>query len=134
MDLWSKGLGRLVLRMRLSERSKMDVEDGHLVMYGTMGKPTFWDWSVNLDERDVVDFLVLLKRPDVVRYLVEDASRWALLRSAAKGALVFAWRTARLFLEGPPDPLPSGATDPAPTDAPPTPAPESARAILEEKS
>jgi hypothetical protein len=109
MDIWSKGLGRLVLQMRLSERSDMKVEGADLVMRGTMGKPTFWDWSVNLGEEDVVDFLVLLKRPEMVRYLVEDPARWTLLRAAAKGALFFAWQTARLALFG----APASATLPA---------------------
>jgi len=131
VDLWSKGLGRLVLRMRLSERSEMDAEAGDLVMKGTMGKPTFWDWSVNLTEQDVVDFIVLLKRPEVVRYLVESPSRWGMLRSAARGAIVFAWHTLRLFLTGSSTPAPADhSTAPSPT---PSPSDAVGRA-LEEKS
>jgi hypothetical protein len=130
MDLWSKGLGRLVLRMRLSERSEMDAEGADLVLKGTMGKPTFWDWSVNLSDRDVVDFLVLLKRPDVVRYLVEDPGRWTLVRTAARGAWVFARETVRLFLLGPAKPAQQDSTTTL-SSAPPS---EAASTVLEEKS
>jgi hypothetical protein len=89
-----------VLELRLSERDAMVVQDARLVMKGTMGKPTFWDWSVELDEQDVVDFVVLLSRPEVVRFLVDDPRRWQLLRTAARGAVLFAWHSARLALFG----------------------------------
>ena len=92
MDLWSKGLGRLVLQLRLSERSSMTDEETSLVMRGTMGKPTFWDWSVHLDADDVVDFLVFLKRPEVIRLMIESDERWAMLRSALLGAILFGSR------------------------------------------
>jgi len=108
MDLWSKGLGRLVLTIRLEERQEMRSEDAKLVMNGTMGKPTFWDWSVDLDETDVVDFLVFLKRPAPIRFMVENERRWAMLRAALQGAVVFGWRSVRYLVFGPPrEPLPS---------------------------
>jgi len=102
MDLWSKGLGRLVLTLRLSERSGLEVEEHNLVMNGTMGKPTYWDWSVNLDDADIVDFLVFLQRPAPVRHMVESKHRWTMLKIALQGAVLFALRTLRLFILGVP--------------------------------
>jgi hypothetical protein len=102
MDLWSKGLGRLVLGIRLNERSDMGVEGDDLVMKGTMGKPTFWDWSVNLDDADVVDFLVFLQRPAPIRFMVRSDQRWQMLRSALSGAILFAAHTLRLMIFGAP--------------------------------
>jgi hypothetical protein len=102
MDLWSKGLGRLVLTIRLEERKEVRTDDAKLVMDGTMGKPTYWDWSVDLDETDVVDFLVFLKRPAPVRFMVESDRRWAMLWSALQGAVIFALRTVRYLLLGAP--------------------------------
>jgi len=102
MDLWSKGLGRLVLTLRLSERTGLDVEQHDLVMKGTMGKPTYWDWAVNLDDDDVVDFLLFLQRPAPVRYIVESEQRWAMLRIALEGAILFGVRSIRLLIFGAP--------------------------------
>ncbi len=104
MDLWSKGLGRLVLTIRLEERSGMDVdaETQELVMSGTMGKPTYWDWSVNLDEEDVVDFLTFLKRPAPIRYMVQSPQRWEMLAAALGGVVLFTLRTLRYMILGVP--------------------------------
>ena len=108
MDLWSKGLGRLVLNIRLEERKETRDDESKLVMNGTMGKPTYWDWSVDLDETDVVDFLVFLKRPAPVRFMVENERRFAMLRAALQGGAIFALRTLRLMLLGVPrEPQPS---------------------------
>lgn len=102
MDLWSKGLGKLVLTMRLNERDdEMAIENKNLVMRGTMGKPTFWDWSVNIEEEDVVDFLIFLRQPAPIQYMVSSEDRWAMLRTALQGAIIFAIRTLGLFLTGP---------------------------------
>ena len=98
MVLWSKGLGKLVLKLRLSERSGMSDRDGGLAIDGTMGPPTFWDYAVTLHEKDVVDFLGLLQKPASVRFLVAAPKRWAILRTALAGALLFLRRTLyRLF-------------------------------------
>jgi len=98
MVLWSKGLGKLVLKLRLSERSGMSTREGDLAIDGTMGPPTFWDYAVTLHEKDVVDFLALLQKPAPVRFLVATPKRWAILKAALAGALSFLWRTLyRLF-------------------------------------
>ena len=100
MILWSKGLGKLVLNMRLCERSGMTGRGDRVVIDGTMGPPTFWDYSVDLDERDVVDFIGLLKNPMPVRFLVSTPKRWSILTAALAGIGCFAWRTLILFLGG----------------------------------
>jgi hypothetical protein len=98
MVLWSKGLGKLVLKLRLSERSGMSNREGNLAIEGTMGPPTFWDYAVTLQEKDVVDFIGLLQKPAPVRFLVAAPKRWAILEAALAGALSFLWRTLyRLF-------------------------------------
>ena len=98
MALWSKGLGRLVLTMRLSERETMQPEAGELVMRGTMGEPTYWNWAVNLGEEDVLDFLVLLRQPAVVGYMIRSPQPGRLLRTALAGAALFLGHTLLLFL------------------------------------
>lgn len=103
MILWSKGLGKLVLNMRLSERSSTDAKDEQLVIDGTMGAPTHWDYAVKMSEEDVLDFVELLKQPAPVRFVVEGERRGALIRTALLSGVVFAWNTARCFLGLVPD-------------------------------
>ena len=101
MNLWSKGLGRMVLGIRLSERSHMKAEPDQTVLSGTMGDPVYWDYEVGLGERDVVDFLDLLKQPAAVRFVVTSRQRGVLLRSALAAAVVFAAALAKRFVAGP---------------------------------
>jgi len=98
MILWSKGLGKLVLNMKLAERSSTKGRDGHLVIDGTMGAPTHWDYAVTMREEDVLDFVDLLKQPAPVRFLIEGEKPGALVRTAVMSGMVFAWNTARCFL------------------------------------
>ena len=45
-----------------------------------------------------MDFLGLLQKPAPVRFLVATPKRWAILKAALAGALLFLWRTLyRLF-------------------------------------
>ena len=98
MVLWSKGLGKLVLKLRLSERSGMSDREGKLAIEGTMGPPTYWNYAVTLHEDDVVEFLGLLQKPAPVRFLVAAPKRWTILKAALAGALFFIRRTLyRLF-------------------------------------
>jgi hypothetical protein len=98
MILWSKGLGKLVLNMRLSERSSTEDQGEKLVIGGTMGPPTHWDYAVNMNEEDVLDFVDLLKQPAPVRFVVEGERRGALIWTALTSGIVFAWNTSRCFL------------------------------------
>jgi len=100
MILWSKGLGRLVLNMRLAERSSMKAGKPTVVIDGTMGAPTFWDYSVHLDERDVVEFLELLKQPPPVRFLINSEARWRILGASLVGIGHFLFHTIHRFLGG----------------------------------
>jgi hypothetical protein len=100
MILWSKGLGKLVLSMRLSERSGMGVRDEQIVIDGTMGSPTFWDYAVNLSEDDVVDFIGLLNQPLPVRLLVTSPKRLSILWASLVGIGCFVRRTLFRFLGG----------------------------------
>lgn len=98
MILWSKGLGRLVLNMTLAERSSTDQRDGNLVIDGTMGAPTHWDYAVTMTEEDVLDFIDLLKQPAPVSFLIEGEHPGAVVRTALMSGIVFAWNTVRCFL------------------------------------
>jgi hypothetical protein len=91
----------MVLGIRLSERSQMEAEGEQAVLLGTMGEPVYWDYAVRLEEKDVVDFLDLLKKPEAVRFLVTSRQRWTLLRSALVAAFAFAGAMAKRFLAGP---------------------------------
>jgi hypothetical protein len=101
MDLWSKGLGRRVLSLSLAERQALETRDTEFVMSGVMHAPTFWDYEVTLDRQDVVEFLELLQRPDVVRFVAVDEQRTAILRTAVTSAAVFAVRTLGLLVRRP---------------------------------
>ncbi len=98
MILWSKGLGKLVLRMSLADRSSASDKDEKLCIEGTMGAPTHWDYSVNLNEDDVLDFVELLKQPAPVKFVVEAESTGRLVRTALMSGLLFTWNTLRCFL------------------------------------
>jgi hypothetical protein len=100
MILWSKGLGKLVLNLRLSERSGTSDRSETFVIDGTMGPPTFWDYAVTLNENDVVDFISLLRQPAPTRFLVATPKRWAILKTALAGLMFFLWRTLYRFFGG----------------------------------
>jgi hypothetical protein len=96
--LWSKGLGKLVLSLRLSERSGARSRDEGFVIDGTMGPPTFWGYAVTLNEKDVIDFIALLRQPVPTRFLVATEKRGAILATALAGVTFFLGRTLyRLF-------------------------------------
>lgn len=98
MILWSKGLGKLVLRMTLAERSSAHHQDGKFIIDGTMGAPTHWDYAVTMGENDVLDFMELLKQPAPIEFLVEGKAPGAVVRTAIASGFVFAWNTTRCFL------------------------------------
>jgi hypothetical protein len=100
MILWSKGLGKLVLNLRLSERSGTSARGETFVVDGTMGPPTFWNYAVTLNEEDVVDFISLLRQPAPTRFLVATPKRWAILETALAGLAFFLWRTLYRFFGG----------------------------------
>ena len=102
MDLWSKGLGKRVLNLRLRERQALAERDGQLEIEGVMGAPVFWDYSVSLGERDVLDFLDFLQDPVPVEYLVGAEKRRTILATALAGALLFLRRTLFLVFGGTP--------------------------------
>lgn len=112
MDLWSKGLGRRVLSLSLAERQALRADADEFVISGVMHAPTYWDYEVTLDRRDVTDFLALLQRPEVVRFVGTDPGRWPVLVTALRSASVFAVRTLGLLVRRPAPPL-AWAPEPA---------------------
>ena len=109
MDLWSKGLGRRVLSLSLTERDAIEVGAEELVISGVMHAPTFWDYEVTLDRRDILEFLDLLQRPEVVRFIGSDERRGPLLVTALRSATVFAFRTLGLLVRHPAAPAGTGS-------------------------
>lgn len=101
MDLWSKGLGRRVLSLSLSERESLTTDSQEFFISGVMHAPTYWDYRVTLDREDVTDFLALLQRPDTVRFVAVDPERGRILRTALSSATVFAVRTLGLLVRRP---------------------------------
>ncbi|MCP4004147.1 MAG: hypothetical protein GY725_08135 [bacterium] len=101
MELWSKGLGRMVLEVRLSDRNEMRSETEGVVVHGTMGPPVYWGYAVTLGGGDVVDFIALLEQPAAVSFLVKSRQRWNILGSALLSMLVFAGAFARRLLVSP---------------------------------
>ena len=95
MNLWSKGLGRLVLDLRLSERAEMVANEERVELRGTMGEPVYWNYAVRMQQEDLLDLLVLLKQKAAVDFMVAAEGRGRLLRSGLGGALHFAWGIAR---------------------------------------
>lgn len=101
MDLWSKGLGRLVLAVRLSERNEMSTEGDRVVVRGTMGAPVYWGYAVTLREADITDLIALLKQPAAVGFVLSSRRRWNILASALHAGLVFAWAIATRVVANP---------------------------------
>ena len=101
MNLWSKGLGRMVLDIRLSERSGMQAEPDRAVIRGAMGAPVFWDYAVRLSGEDVLDFLDLLRQPPVVSSRPPPGSVGPSSGRRCVGAVVFAWAFASRLITRP---------------------------------
>lgn len=102
MDLWSKGLGKRVLSLALTERDSIVIDEDQLVIEGVMHAPTYWSYAVTLDRQDITEFLDLLQRPEAVRFVFEDEQRNQLLSAALRNAVVFTGRTLAMLITGPP--------------------------------
>lgn len=97
MWLWSKGLGRLVLPMDF-EKAQVGVEGEQLVIKGWVIAPKiYWDYTLALGEKDLLDSTALLADRRVLSYLAQTAGLGflglLLRRSLAFG---FAYAGARL--------------------------------------
>ncbi len=72
MRLASKGLGKMTLPFRLSEADVV-LEDGELMFQGVIKERTVnWPYRAQLQESDIVGFVVLARRPEVVRFVAEQ--------------------------------------------------------------
>lgn len=97
MWLWSKGLGRLVLPMDFGQ-AEVGVEGEQLVIKGWVIAPKiYWDYTLALAEKDLLDSTALLADRRVLSYLARTAGPGflglLLRRSLAFG---FAYAGARL--------------------------------------
>jgi hypothetical protein len=77
MEFWSKGLGKRLIALTLTEGEPLNSE-GTLTLRGNMEEPVSWEYVMKLTEEDLVDFFLLLKEPSVADYLFDSENRWKL--------------------------------------------------------
>ncbi|HKZ51518.1 MAG TPA: hypothetical protein VJ256_07155 [Dehalococcoidia bacterium] len=71
MKLWSKGLGRRTLVIRLGE-AQIVREKGELLLRGVIKEPVWWDYAITMTEEDVMDFFKVAVNRTAVGYLVNN--------------------------------------------------------------
>ncbi len=95
MRLASKGLGKLTLPFQLKE-SSISVEDGNLIFRGKIKeKKVNWNYTMKLEDRDIVNFIRLARNTLIITYLAEMYGL-SLLRVIIRGifrAMVFFLRS-----------------------------------------
>lgn len=69
MRLQSKGLGKLTLPFALDEAHIAVVDDGLWFNGRIQEKKVNWTYRMRLDDTDIVNFIELAARPEVVRFL-----------------------------------------------------------------
>ena len=85
MRLASKGLGKLTLPFRLSE-AEVVLDEGRLTFQGVIKERTVnWPYRAELEDSDIVGFVTVARRPEVVRYVAEHVG--VRLLGALLGAL-----------------------------------------------
>jgi hypothetical protein len=67
--VWSRGLGKQRLPLELADAS-LKVEPSELMMEGTI-EPVCWRYAIRLGPDDLRDFLALMAKPAVARFLAE---------------------------------------------------------------
>lgn len=99
MDLWSKGLGKRVLNLKLNERTQTDMADSKMVITGVMGPPVYWDYTVKMTARDITEFLEMLTKGDApTTFIGRSAARWRIIGTAVSSLAVFTTLTVLRFL------------------------------------
>lgn len=97
MKLWSKGLGTKTLVLNLQEGVPSVVPDG-LLIKGTIKEPVWWDYTITMTDKDLIDILKVAVNQETVTYLQTVDRPWKVLSSMA-GAMVrffVCWMRARL--------------------------------------
>ena len=71
LRLWSRGLGRIALPLRMRETERR-VDEGHLVINGRIreGKVN-WEYRMTFEDDDMLGFLRLITRPPVAAHVAE---------------------------------------------------------------
>ncbi|MGC8535060.1 MAG: hypothetical protein ACP5QR_05940 [Rhizomicrobium sp.] len=69
MIVWSRGLGKQRLPLELADAT-LKVEPAQLMMEGTI-EPVCWRYAIRLSPDDLRDFLALMAKPEVARFLAE---------------------------------------------------------------
>ena len=77
MEFWSKGLGKRLIALTLTEGEPLHSE-GTLCLRGNMEEPVSWEYVMKLTEEDLVDFFLLLKDPAVADFMFDSDNRWKL--------------------------------------------------------
>jgi hypothetical protein len=84
MEFWSKGLGKRLIVLTLTEGEPLNSE-GTLCLRGNMEAPVSWEYVMKLTEEDLVDFFMLLKDPVVADFLFDSDNRWQLYGAMIAG-------------------------------------------------
>ncbi|MBW2287632.1 MAG: hypothetical protein JRG80_01225 [Deltaproteobacteria bacterium] len=86
MEFWSKGLGKRLIALTLTEGEALNSE-GTLTLRGHMAEPVSWEYVMKLSDEDLVDFFLLLKDPVVADFIFESENRWKLYGGMLAGGL-----------------------------------------------
>jgi hypothetical protein len=86
MEFWSKGLGKRLIALTLTEGEPLNSE-GTLCLRGNMEEPVSWEYVMKLTEEDLVDFFMLLKDPSVADYIFDSDNRWKLYGGMISGGV-----------------------------------------------
>jgi hypothetical protein len=86
MEFWSKGLGKRLIALTLTEGEPLNSE-GTLTLRGHMEAPVDWEYVMKLTGEDLVDFFLLLKDPTVADYIYDSENRWKLYGGMLVGGL-----------------------------------------------
>jgi hypothetical protein len=86
MRLASKGLGKITLPFRFTEARITEAPDCVVLEGGIKEKKVNWTYRAEVEDADLVNFVILARDPAVVGYLAERLGL-GLLRKAARSAL-----------------------------------------------
>ncbi len=89
MQFWSKGLGKKTIQLYMSKGESLTGGD-FLYLRGTMEAPVSWEYIMPMRGEDIVDFLALLKDPDVARFVHGSERRWELYGAMVTRGLALA--------------------------------------------
>jgi hypothetical protein len=89
MNVWSKGLGRKTIDLRLSAGEALNGGD-QLYVKGQMEAPVSWEYVMSLRADDLAEFFELLRDPALIDFVYGSPECWRLIRGMVIGGLQLA--------------------------------------------